>query len=124
VNHQRPVNLDLSSLKYPPMAIASILHRISGIVLFLLLPCMLYFLQLSLRSAASFDQLQTLFANGYCKLLLWGFSAAMMYHIIAGIRHILMDIGWGEHLNTARMSATTVIILAVIVTILLGVWIW
>lgn len=124
MNDQRPINLDLSSLKFPPMAIVSILHRISGVVLFLFLPIMLYFLGLSLHSATSFEQLHITLANGYCKLLLWVFSAALMYHILAGIRHLLMDIGWGEQLNSARRNATIVIILAGILAILLGVWIW
>lgn len=123
MSNQRPVNLDLGSLKYPPMAIASILHRISGVVLFLLLPLMLYFLSLSLQTAASFEQLQVTLASVYCKLLLWAFSAALIYHILAGIRHVLMDVGLGEQLSTARRSAMTVIILAVISTIGLGIWI-
>jgi succinate dehydrogenase / fumarate reductase cytochrome b subunit len=124
VNQKRPVNLDLGSLKYPPMAIASILHRISGLVLFLLLPFMLYFLSLSLRSAESFDKLQTLLSCSYSKLLLWVFSAALIYHLLAGIRHMLMDIGFGEQVNVGRSSAIFVIVLAIILTILLGVWIW
>jgi succinate dehydrogenase / fumarate reductase cytochrome b subunit len=124
VNHKRPVNLALGSMKYPPMAIASILHRISGLVLFLLLPIMLYFLSLSLRSAESFAHLQTLLMSPYCKLLLWGFSAAFIYHVIAGIRHMLMDMGYGEELGSGRVGAIIVIVLAVISAVILGVWIW
>ena len=124
VNHQRPVNLDLGSLKFPPMAIASILHRISGLVLFLLLPIMMYFLSMSLHSSESFDHLQTLLTNPYNKLILWAFSAAFVYHIIAGIRHMIMDIGLGEELAVARRSALAVIVIAIILTIVLGVWIW
>ena len=124
MNHKRPVNLDLGSLKYPPMAIASILHRISGIVLFLLLPMMLYFLYLSLHSEVSFMHLQTLLAEPYRKLLLWSFGASWIYHVIAGIRHMLMDLGAGEELEKARRSAVIVITLAIILTVFLGVWIW
>lgn len=124
VNHKRPVNLDLGSMTYPPMAIVSILHRISGIVLFLFLPIILYFLSLSLRSPASFEHLQGLLAGPYCKFLLWSFTAALLYHVIAGIRHMLMDIGCGEELIAGRRSAIMVISLAVILAILLGVWIW
>lgn len=124
VNHKRPVNLDLGSMKYPPMAIVSILHRISGLVLFLLLPMMLYFLCLSLRSAESFAHLQTLLTSPYCKVLLWGFSAAFVYHLIAGIRHMMMDLGFGEGLHAGRVSANVVIVLAIILAVILGVWIW
>ena len=124
MNKKRPVNLDLGSMKYPPMAIVSILHRISGLVLFLLLPLMLYFLSLSLRSVESFDRLQTMLTSPYHKMLLWIFSSAFIYHVIAGIRHLLLDIGVGEQLGVSRQSAKIVIILALIVTIFLGIWIW
>ena len=123
-NHQRPINLDLSSLKHPPMAIASILHRISGIVLFLLLPFMLYVLDQSLQTVVSFDMLHTTLANPYYKLLLWVFSAALVYHMLAGIRHVCMDMGFGENVSAGRRSAIIVILLAIILTIILGVCIW
>ena len=123
VNHHRPVNLDLRSLKFPPMAISSILHRISGLVLFLLLPLMMYFLAESLHSSESFDQLQVLLAKFYNKFLLWAFATALIYHILAGIRHIIMDMGFGEHLAVARRSSITVIVLGVVAAIILGIWI-
>ncbi|MDP1602141.1 MAG: succinate dehydrogenase, cytochrome b556 subunit [Legionella sp.] len=124
MNKKRPINLDLSTLKYPAMAIASILHRISGLVLFLLLPLMLYFLHLSLGGADAFANLQVTLASPYSKLLLWAFVAALIYHVIAGIRHLLMDLGFGEHLEEGRRSAVFVIALSIILTLLLGVWIW
>lgn len=123
VNHNRPVNLDLGSLSYPPMAIASILHRISGLVLFLLLPLMMYLLSASLSSPLSFDRLQIELTGTCYKFLLWAFSTALIYHLIAGIRHILLDIGIGEHVVMARRSAITVIVLATILAVFLGVWI-
>lgn len=125
VNKNRPVNLDLASMKYPPMAIASILHRIAGILLFLLLPVLLYYFDLSLRSEESYGHLlQTVLTSPLAKLVLWVFTAAWVYHLLAGIRHMLMDIGYGEQLAAGRRSATLVIILALILAILLGVWIW
>ena len=124
VNRQRPVNLDLSTLKFPPMAIASILHRISGMALFLLLPIMMFFLNCSLQSQESFDALQIQLTNPYCKGVLWMFSAALIYHILAGFRHVFMDMGFGEQLVSARRSAITVIALAILLTLCLGVWIW
>ena len=125
MNQQRPVNLDLGSMKYPPMAIASILHRISGLVLFLLLPVMLCFLNQSLKSEASFAELQTLFATcALCKLVLWAFMTAWFYHLIAGVRHVLMDAGFGEHLAAGRRSALLVIGCAVLGAVILGVYLW
>ena len=124
MNHKRPVNLDLGSLKFPPMAIVSILHRISGVILFLLMPLMLYILKLSLSTPESFNQLQIWVQCFYLKFFLWVFSAALVYHLIAGIRHIFMDFGLGEELNDGRKSSVFVLILASILTILLGIWIW
>lgn len=124
MNKKRPINLDLGTMKFPVMAIASILHRISGLALFLLLPLMIWFLHQSLKSAESFTALQSTLTGTCNKLLLWAFCAALVYHILAGIRHLLMDAGLGEHVCTARHSARFVIGLTAIVTILLGIWIW
>lgn len=124
VNPKRPVNLDLGSLKYPPMAIASILHRISGILMFILMPFMLCYLGQSLNSLESFNELQQHLTSVWSKLVLWGFGSAWAYHVMAGIRHMVMDIGLGESLEAGRRSAVVVISLAVLSTIFLGMWIW
>lgn len=124
MNKKRPVNLDLRSFSYPPMAIASILHRISGLVLFLSFPFIIYLLGLSLSSEQGFNTMQELIARPCYKLFLWLFSAALMYHIVAGIRHVMMDLGWGEGLDAGRRSAVVAIVLAVILTIFMGIWIW
>lgn len=124
VNKKRPVNLDLGSLKFPPMAIASILHRISGLVLFLLLPIMLFIFGQSLQSEASFAQMKIVLTHPCYKLVLWAFGTALIYHVLAGIRHMIMDLGFGEHLSAGRRTAVLVIVLAVILTIFLGFWIW
>lgn len=124
VKQKRPVNLDLMSLKYPPMAIASILHRISGVILFLLFPGILYLLGMSLRSEASFEQTLSIIANPFIKLSLYAFSAALAFHLLAGIRHLIMDLGFGEGLSAGRRTAILVNILALGLIIFLGLWIW
>ncbi len=124
MNHKRPVNLDLTSLKYPPTAIASILHRISGILLFLLMPVMLYLLNISLGSEEAFMALNERLQSPYWKLILWVSAAALVYHLLAGIRHIIMDLGLGETLDFARKTAVGAIVLSIISAIYLGVWIW
>ncbi|MGQ3888390.1 succinate dehydrogenase, cytochrome b556 subunit [Legionella sp. CNM-1927-20] len=124
MNKKRPVNLDLTTIKFPPMAIASILHRISGLALFLLFPIILYYLDLSLASPTSFVTLQSILAGVVAKLILWAFGAALIYHLLAGIRHLVMDAGYGEHLSSGRKSAIFVIIAAIVLTLLLGFWIW
>ncbi len=106
------------------MAIASILHRISGLALFFLFPIVLYYLELSLATPASFMNLQSILGGVGAKLILWAFGAALIYHLLAGIRHLIMDAGYGEHLEAGRKSAVFVIIAAIILTLLLGFWIW
>ncbi len=124
MNQKRPINLDMATMKFPPMAIASILHRLSGVMMFLLLPFILYCLHLSLASEASFARLEVLMHTITYKVLLWAFSASLIYHLLAGIRHLLMDLGYGEHLVSARRSAIFIIAIAVVLTIFLGFWIW
>lgn len=125
MNQQRPVNLDLGSIKFPPMAIASILHRISGIVLFLLLPVMLYFLRQSLVSPESFAHLKTLTMTcAWYKLLLWAFCSAWLYHLLAGIRHLLMDMGFGETAAAGRRSAWILMGLSILGIMMMGACIW
>lgn len=121
---KRPINLDLASMRFPVMAIASIFHRISGIGIFVLLPVMMWYLNETLHSEESFKATKQLLSSPLHMVLIWAFLVSLGYHILAGIRHILMDIGWGEDLSSGRKSAATVIILAIILAILAGIWIW
>ena len=120
----RPVNLNLTTLNFPITAIVSILHRISGITLFILLPYILYYLQLSLKNRASFTALKTNLSGAGSKIIIFMFLCSIIYHFLAGIRHIIMDMGYGEDLQLARTSAMGVIALTGLLIIFLGFWIW
>lgn len=124
MNKKRPVNLNLTTIKFPLPAIVSILHRISGVILFLLIPLLLWVLDNSLFSENSFDTVQAIANIWLVKLLVFVSMTALIYHLFAGIRHLLMDTGWGETLPAARKSAKVVIGLTVLVMILLGIWLW
>ncbi len=124
MNQKRPVNLELSTLHFPIMAITSIMHRLSGIAVFLLLPFMLYLLQQSLHSPESFASLQTYLQCNFVKFLIWVFISSLFYHFMAGVRHMIADLGYGETVETARKSSVVLLGLTVISTIGLGVWIW
>jgi succinate dehydrogenase / fumarate reductase cytochrome b subunit len=124
VHQNRPVNLDLTSLKFPITAIVSILHRLSGIGIFLLLPFALYLLSLSLHSHSSYDYLQSILALHTTKFGLWLFLSSLAYHVIAGVRHIISDMGFAEEMKAAKLSAMIVLITAILAIIILGVWIW
>lgn len=121
---QRPKNLNLFTIRFPIPAIASILHRLSGFFLFILIPFMLWVLHLSLASQQSFDDLHQVFTSPGIKFIIWLSLSAFIYHFIAGIRHLFMDIGIGEELKSGKFSAALTIMLSAIIIILTGVWLW
>ncbi len=110
----RPVNLNLLKIRQPITAIASIGHRISGVLLFLSIPIVIWMLQHSLQDPQGFADVTAWFDNGLIKLLalLMAWSAA--HHFFAGLRFLLLDIEMGVDLATARTSAMVVNILGVI----------
>lgn len=121
---QRPVNLNLLTIRFPVTAIVSILHRISGVVLFLALPFMLWMLDVSLQSAESFDAIGALLDKLHMKLIVWVVMSAALYHVLAGIRHLFMDYGWFGQLQSARRAAYVILALFVILALEMGVWLW
>ena len=120
----RPINLNLFSIKWPITALVSIAHRISGIVLFLATALLLYLLDLSLGSETGFRQAGELILMPGASFVIWLVLAALIYHTIAGCRHLLMDIGIGESWRAGKTAAWLVAVLSFIGAILAGVWIW
>ena len=119
----RPIDLPLSqviSVNRSPIAIASILHRISGIVLFLLIPIMLWILQNSLASPESFE---TVFDNVFIRFLAWIFVAAIAYHFVMGVKHLFADNGQNEELQSARMASVVSLVIAAILIVASFVWV-
>jgi succinate dehydrogenase / fumarate reductase cytochrome b subunit len=112
--------LNLLKISFPITAIASILHRLSGILIFLLLPFLLYALQLTVSSEQSFQSLQKFLSINWVKFTLWGSLSAICYHLLAGIRHILMDIGLGESKCMAKISAAITILFSILLAVLIG----
>ncbi|WP_323845021.1 succinate dehydrogenase, cytochrome b556 subunit [Microbulbifer magnicolonia] len=124
MNKNRPVNLDISTISLPAAALVSILHRISGVVLFAVVALLLCMLDASLESEQGFADVAAAFNSIPAKLVLWASLAALIYHLIAGVRHLLMDLGIGESLEGGTRSAITVLVLSVILILLAGVWLW
>lgn len=120
----RPKNLNLFAIKWPLAAITSIAHRISGIFIFIGVAILLYLLEVSLESAAGFDFVLELLAKPLVKLLVWAIVAGLLYHLIAGIKHLLMDFGIGESKQGSLRGAQLTILFAVIAIAVAGVWIW
>lgn len=124
MNNKRPVNLDLFTIKQPLPAIASILHRISGIIVFVGIALLMYVLDKTLASEEGFIAVQSFLDGTFVKLILWGVLSALVYHLVAGFKHLLMDMGVGETLEGVRIGAKLVLGVSAILIVLLGVSIW
>jgi len=124
VKTQRPVNLDIRTIKLPVTAYTSILHRISGVILFLGVALLLLALQQSLASEAGFLQVKQYLAHPLAKLVSWGLLSALLYHLVAGIRHLLMDVGLGETLEGGKRGSKAVLVISAVLMVLAGVWLW
>ena len=122
--NKRPVNLNLLTIRYPVTAIVSILHRLSGVVLFLGVPFLLWVLQASLASPESFQALKIFLSHSIVKFIVWGFMTALIYHLCAGIRHLIMDFGYAESYQAGKTSALIIIIFTIIYAVILGIYLW
>lgn len=120
----RPVNLNLTKIQLPITAYVSILHRASGVFIFIGLALLLCMLDQSLTSQESFDGLLTSMASLPAKAILWLVLTALAYHTFAGVKHLIMDLGVGESLEGGVMGARIVLATSVVAALLLGVWIW
>lgn len=122
---KRPVNLDIGSIKLPITSYVSILHRISGVVLFFVVAVSLFLFDASLESEQSFDLLKQWFSSPFVQFIIWASLAAMAYHFFAGIRHLIMDMGIGEDsFDSGRRSAWLVVAVAGGVIALISLWVF
>ena len=122
---QRPKYYDLNLLHLPMPGLVSILHRITGVVMFLfLIPAVLYVLQCTLDSETGFNNWRSIFSAPVVKLIVLGFVWSYLHHLFAGIRYLLLDIQVGTALEPARTSARIVLALGLIATLLVGVRLW
>jgi succinate dehydrogenase / fumarate reductase cytochrome b subunit len=122
---QRPVYLDLVRIRLPLPGFVSILHRVSGALLFLLgIPLLLAGIGASLASAESYAQLTAALAHPFAKLALIGFLWAYLHHFCAGIRYLLLDMLKGIELAPARRSSAVVLGVSLLLTMMIGARLW
>jgi|TARA_R110000850_G_scaffold228785_4_gene353660 succinate dehydrogenase / fumarate reductase cytochrome b subunit len=124
VKDKRPVNLDLTQFRFPLPALTSIVHRITGVALFVAVAILMYLFDLSLASEEGFNTAKECLSGAFVKFIIWGIVAALLYHLVAGIKHLLMDAGIGETLEGGILGAKIVIAISVVLILLAGVWIW
>ena len=120
MDKKQVVYLNLWQFRFPITAIVSILHRASGVFLFLAIPVLLWTLQSSLSNEAGFEAVRQCFASLPTRIFLWIFLSALYYHLVAGIRHFLMDACIGDSKAGGRLGAFIVMGLAGIFTVLAG----
>jgi succinate dehydrogenase / fumarate reductase, cytochrome b subunit len=124
MNKQRPKHLALHQIKLPLSGIVSILHRVSGLLLFIALPLLLLMLQYSLASIETYTQLMTVLANPLLKLMLLGLLWAFLHHFCAGLRYLAIDVHYVRNLAQSRNSSKVVMAVSLVLTVLLGMQLW
>jgi len=124
VKKQRPVNLDLTTIKMHAAANVSILHRISGVIMVFAIGILLWTLSLSLSSAQGFAQVKSLLDGWFFSLIIIGIISALLFHILAGIRHFMMDLGYFEELDSGNATAKFSMALWLVLTVVVGVNLW
>ena len=120
----RPVNLDISTMSLPITAWASISHRISGVLMIPSFALFLWILQISLDSEESFQALQQNLNMPMSKLAIWLILTIYAYHLLAGVKHLIMDFGYGETFQGGVISAKLLFASTGIIFILIGWWLW
>ena len=124
MNKQRPVYLSLTQFRWPLPALASMTHRVTGVLLFLGIGFLLWLLDLALGSAAGFEAAQAMLAEPFAKFVLWGVLVMLLYHLIAGVKHLLLDFHLGDTMEAAVTGVWIVFVLTAAVAAALGVWLW
>ena len=125
-NDHRPTNVypsDLAAFAWPLTALTSILHRATGVILFIGVGFGLYALDMSLSSEAGFETLKGMMTSPFGKFVTWGLLTALGYHFVAGIKHLIMDFGVGETLEGSKFGARVTLFFSIILAVLAGIWV-
>jgi len=121
---RRPKYLNPLRIRLPLPGVISIMHRVSGAVLFIALPLLLYWFQQSLTSLAAFDALKAVFSDWPVKIIALGLLWGYFHHLCAGLRHLALDLHFGTGLAAARLSSALVLAAGVLLTVVAAVLLW
>lgn len=124
MNKTRPKHLALHKIKLPLPGFVSILHRVSGAILFLMLPLLLLMFEQSLRSIETYTDLAANLDHAFVKLILIGAMWAFLHHFCAGLRYLAIDLHLLHGLDGARASSRWVMAVSLALTVVLGVELW
>jgi len=121
--YKQPKNLNLFTIRLPLPALVSILHRMSGVLLFLLMPFLTWALCASLLSDLHFNKTVLILNTWPIKIIEVFFIWALIHHLMAGLRHLLLDLQIGNDLIMARFSSKSVLLISFILTFIMACWI-
>lgn len=107
---------DIRNYRLPPAGIVSILHRISGLALFLALPLLFAVITASFGTKESFDALVACLANPLVKVILLGLIWAVLHHACAGVRYLVMDLHIKVSKEGGRSTANAVLVTSLVLT--------
>ena len=111
-------------MRLPITAWASITHRASGVFLFAGVGVLIWMLDASLASPESFASVKDMLTSPVAKVVIWAICAGLIYHSLAGVKHLIMDMGVGETMEGGTRGAQIVIALSVVLILAAGAWIW
>jgi len=94
------------------------------VFIFFGIAALLYLLDLSLSSQAGFDEAAALLSGTAVKLIIWAIASGILYHLIAGIKHLIMDLGYGETVQGGKAGAVAVLVVSALAIAVAGYWIW
>jgi succinate dehydrogenase / fumarate reductase cytochrome b subunit len=120
----RPKYLNLVQIRLPVPGLVSIMHRVSGAALFLFIPFLLTLFEMSLDSPQSYARFKGVFSHWAVKVIVIGLVWAYLHHLLAGVRHLALDLHYGSDLGPARASSWVVLAGGIILTAAVGVLIW
>ena len=124
IKKKRPVYLNLIQIRLPLPGLVSILHRVSGALLFLSAVWLLFMLDRSLSSEAGFESTKRYLSFPIVKLALLGLIWAYCHHFCAGIRYLFLDLDKGTDLAAARLTSWIVLAASLAFTIYFGARLW
>lgn len=122
---KRPKNMDMTTMKLPIMGVASILHRVSAVIIWVSLAYFLPILYISLKSAQGFATIETMLIESFiAQFVTWGFMTAAGYYIFGGLKHVIQEFGYFETLQDGKLISQIAIGLGVVLSVVFGIRIW
>ncbi|MDK1288648.1 succinate dehydrogenase, cytochrome b556 subunit [Pseudoalteromonas umbrosa] len=122
---ERPTNLAIQTMALPITAYASILHRVSGVIVWAALVALLPLLIFAIQSQDNFNTLSVLFTENFlAQFIVWGLLTALGYYCLGTVKHIIQEFGYCEELASGCMISRVAIGLGIVLSVGIGVWIW